>query len=53
MIVFNTRYGFTRWSAFFALCFWRYRLKLSRIGAYLVGNDKGYVPIYKNKIYRQ
>ena len=33
MMVFNTLYGFTRWSAYFALCFWRMRLKISRIGA--------------------
>lgn len=33
MMVFNTPYGFTRWSAYFSLCFWRLRLKISRIGA--------------------
>ena len=33
MIVFNTRYGFMRWSTYFALCFWRLRLKISRSGA--------------------
>ena len=33
MMVFNTPYGFTRWSAYFSLCFWRMRLKVSRIGA--------------------
>lgn len=33
MMVFNTLYGFTRWSAYFALCYWRLRLKISRIGA--------------------
>ncbi len=29
MIVFNTRYGFMRWAAYFALCFWRLRLKFN------------------------
>ncbi len=33
MIVFNTRYGFMRWAAYFALCFWRLRLKFNRYGA--------------------
>ena len=33
MMVFNTLYGFTRWSAYFSLCMWRLRLKVSRIGA--------------------
>lgn len=28
MIVFNTRYGFMRWSAYFSLCMWRLRLKI-------------------------
>lgn len=31
MMEFNTLYGFTRWSVYFALCFWRMRLKVSRI----------------------
>ena len=53
MMVFYTRYGFMRWSAYFALSFWRLRLKFNRFGAYLVGNDKGYVPIDKNKTYQQ
>lgn len=33
MMVFNTPYGILRWSAYFAFCFWRLRLKISRIGA--------------------
>ena len=33
MMVFNTLYGFTRWSAYSALCFWRLRLKISRNSA--------------------
>lgn len=49
MMVFNTRYGFMRWSAYFALSFWKLRLKFNRFGAYLVGNDKGCVPIDKIK----
>lgn len=53
MMVFNTLYGFTRWSAYFALSFWRLRLKFNRFGAYLVRNVKGYVPIDKNKAYQQ
>lgn len=33
MMVFNASHGILRWSAFFALHFWRLRLKISRIGA--------------------
>ena len=33
MMVFNTPYGILRWSAYFSLCYWRLRLKISRIGA--------------------
>jgi len=33
MTVFNASHGILRWSAFFALHFWRLRLKISRIGA--------------------
>ncbi|NLL68194.1 MAG: hypothetical protein GX236_10935 [Clostridiaceae bacterium] len=33
MIAINAQHGLMRWSAFFALCFWRLRLKVSRIGA--------------------
>lgn len=49
MIVLNTQHGIMRWSAYFALNFWRLRLKFNRFGAYLIGNDNGYVPIYKKK----
>ena len=33
MMVFNASHGILRWSAHFTLCFWRMRLKVSRIGA--------------------
>lgn len=33
MMVFNASQGILRWSAYFALHFWRLRLKISRIGA--------------------
>lgn len=33
MMVFNTLYGFTHWSAYFALCLWRLRLKFNRFCA--------------------
>lgn len=33
MMVFNASHGILRWSAYFALHFWRLRLKISRIGA--------------------
>ena len=33
MMVFNTPYGFKRWSAYFSLCFWRLRLKFNSLGA--------------------
>ena len=49
MVVLNTPYGILRWSAYFSLSLWRLRLKLNRFGAYLIGYDKGYVPIYKKK----
>ena len=34
MIAFNTQYGVMRWSSYFALCFWRLRLKINRFCAY-------------------
>ena len=31
VIVFDVQYEFRHWTAYFALCFWRQRLKFSRL----------------------
>ncbi len=48
-MVFNTRYGFLRWSAYFALRFWRLRLKTISSGAWPI-NYKGYALVSQTKI---
>lgn len=48
-MVFNIRYGFLRWSVFFALCFWRLRLKTIRVSAWSI-IQKGYALFLQIKI---
>lgn len=51
MIVFNTPYGILRWSAYFALRFWRLRLKVSRVSAQSIQDSQDYAHILFGSIF--